>query len=65
MWLLKLFDVVANIPNNIVFAFWVAWWVITWPVYRLWYKWQVYQANRELQRYLCELRASRYYHEKV
>ncbi len=65
MWFFKLIDFVANIPNNVVFAFWVAWWVITWPAYRLWYKWQGYQAHRELQRHLRELHSRSYYHEDV
>ena len=65
MWLFKLIDFVANIPNNIVFAVSIAWLFMTWPLRLLWYKWQGYQANRELERYLYDRRGRSYYDEEA
>ncbi len=65
MWLFKLIDFVADIPNNILFAVSMAWLFASWPFRLLWYRWQVYQANRDLQRYLHELRGRSYYDEEV
>ncbi len=65
MWLFKMIDFVANIPNNIVFAVSIAWLFMTWPLRLLWYKWRSYQAGREIERYLHELRGRSYYHEDM